>query len=98
VHPSQLYEAGALLLIGVALNVLYPRRAFAGQITLTYLLLYAGARTVTEAFRGDDRGFFLEGILGQTLSFSQGISACIAIGALVTLVVMRRAAGASSSS
>ena len=50
---------------------------------LTYLLCYAIARGVLELWRGDaGRGWFLEGVLGRTLSTSQGLSMMVAVSAL----------------
>lgn len=74
-HPTQLYEAGALFAIAALLNVLYGRKRFHGQVLLSYLGLYAASRFVLEGFRGDlTRGWFLEGVLGQVLSLSQGVA------------------------
>lgn len=93
VHPTQLYEVGYLLLIFIVVNWLYPRKRFDGQIALTYLSLYALLRTANEFLRGDEtRGYFLEGILGQTLSTSQGLSLLVATLAIgVFFVAARRA-------
>jgi phosphatidylglycerol:prolipoprotein diacylglycerol transferase len=90
VHPVQLYEAAALVGIGVVVNALYERRRFDGQVIGTYVLLYAVARAALETFRGDDRGWFLV----EALSFSQGVSALLATAALVLLVVLARRAAA----
>lgn len=80
-HPVQLYEAALLLAITAAVNVAYDRRRFDGQIFLAYLAAYAVIRPVMEAFRGDQtRGFFLEPVLGEALSFSQGISLAVIAG------------------
>ena len=94
VHPTQLYEVGYNLLIFAAVSWMYSRRKFDGQVMLLYLVLYAFARSVNETFRGDEtRGYFLEGVLGQTLSFSQGISILVAFAGIgVFLVMARRAA------
>lgn len=82
-HPAQLYEALGLFGITLAVNVLYPRRRFDGQVFLLYAGLYAALRPVMELFRGDGtRGWFLEGLLGQTLSLSQGLSLVVAVGCL----------------
>jgi len=93
-HPVQLYEAGALFAIAALCNLFYRHRSFDGQVMLLYLSLYAGARAGLEFFRGDlDRGWFLESLLGQTLTFSQGMSLLLAAGAVaVFLVGARRAA------
>ena len=56
-HPTQLYEAGAELLI-----LMRPARTerkgrpFPGRTFWLYMLLYAVSRFVIEIFRGDERG------------------------------------------
>lgn len=83
-HPVQLYEAGALLLIGLIANLVFFKKRFHGQVMLVYLLLYAAARVIVETFRGDtSRGYFLESVLGSTLSYSQGFSILLAVFAVV---------------
>jgi phosphatidylglycerol:prolipoprotein diacylglycerol transferase len=56
-HPTQLYEAGAELLI-LALLLFTERRGkpFPGRTFWLYMLLYAISRYVIEIFRGDPRG------------------------------------------
>ena len=83
VHPVQLYEAFALAGIAGITNLFYARRRFDGQVFMLYLLLYAVLRSITETYRGDiSRGFFLPELLGETLSFSQGMSILVAIAAI----------------
>ena len=56
-HPTQLYEAGAELLILVILLATESRgRRFAGRTFWLYMLMYAISRYVIEMFRGDPRG------------------------------------------
>jgi phosphatidylglycerol:prolipoprotein diacylglycerol transferase len=56
-HPTQLYEAGAELLILAGLLALERRgRAFPGRTFWTYLLVYGVSRFVIEFYRGDPRG------------------------------------------
>ena len=56
-HPTQLYDAGAELLILIVLLVTERRgRPFAGRTFWLYMLLYAISRFVVEFYRGDDRG------------------------------------------
>jgi phosphatidylglycerol:prolipoprotein diacylglycerol transferase len=56
-HPTQLYEAGAELLILVFLLVFERKgRPFPGRTFWLYMLLYAISRFVVEFFRGDERG------------------------------------------
>lgn len=82
-HPTQLYEAAWLLLVGIVVNLRYSRRRFEGEITALYLLLYALGRGVIEAFRGDaTRGYFLPEVFGTWLSYSQGVSVLIALVAV----------------
>src|SRR5512137_1891518 len=60
-HPTQLYESfGELGLFLLLVVVIRPRKRFHGQVLATWLLLYAGLRTLVEAFRGDvERGVVL---------------------------------------
>lgn len=75
-HPVQLYEAAATLLIFVVLLVLARKRKFHGQIILAYAFLYAVARFIIEFWRDDPRG----ALLG--LSTSQFVAVLIFLGAL----------------
>jgi phosphatidylglycerol:prolipoprotein diacylglycerol transferase len=69
-HPTQVYEALAGLVIFVALMLLERRgRAFAGRTFWTFVTLYASLRFVIEFFRDDDRG-----MVSTALSTSQAIS------------------------
>jgi len=85
-HPVQLYEVGATLLIFVILLVMARKRRFHGQIVLAYALLYAVARFTIEFWRDDPRG----ALLG--LSTSQLIALLIFIGGVIALIYRSRAA------
>ena len=75
-HPVQLYESGFIFLLLGALWLLRSRRQFAGQIFLTYLMVYSIGRSILELFRGDEaRGYVIEG----WLSHSQFISILVFI-------------------
>lgn len=91
-HPTQLYESFAMLLVFGFLLWLHKRRSFSGQVILTYALLYSIIRFAIEFVRDDPRG----DILGLTtltgLSTSQIISIVIGITALILLVIRRRRA------
>ena len=54
-YPTQLFEAMALLVILIIIWKI--KRKF-----LTYMICYAVARFVIECFRGDDRGYLIQGI------------------------------------
>lgn len=79
-HPTQLYEAGALLVIFVILLVMFRHRKFHGQIVLAYAMLYSVARFIVEFWRDDPRGE----VMG--LSTSQFIAVLFFIGALIGFI------------
>jgi len=66
VHPTQLYEITVLLLIMGVILFIKKRQIFYGQIFLIYIALYAIARGVLELFRGDKRGYIIDGILSDS--------------------------------
>jgi phosphatidylglycerol:prolipoprotein diacylglycerol transferase len=82
-HPTQLYEAGAELLILILLLTTerFGRR-FAGRTFWLYMLLYAISRFIIEFFRGDDNGHV--GIF-TTSQFISVVLAPLAIGMLAYL-------------
>ncbi len=66
-HPVQLYESTATLLLCGLLLWRYGRKRFAGQIFCLYLMIYPILRFGLEFFRGDaDRGFVLDGLLSTS--------------------------------
>jgi phosphatidylglycerol:prolipoprotein diacylglycerol transferase len=84
-HPTQLYEAGAELLILIVLLLTERKgRPFPGRTFWLYMLLYAISRFVIEFYRGDDRG-----TVGM-FSTSQFISIVLAPLAIVMLVYLSR--------
>ena len=52
-HPTQLYEACALLAVGLAARVMYKKRGWNGQIMALYLVSYGVIRAGLETLRGD---------------------------------------------
>jgi phosphatidylglycerol:prolipoprotein diacylglycerol transferase len=91
-HPTQLYESFAMLLVFLFLLWLHKRKRFSGQVILAYALLYSIIRFAIEFVRDDPRGdvFGLTTLTG--LSTSQLISLVIGITALIVLIVRRRRA------
>jgi phosphatidylglycerol---prolipoprotein diacylglyceryl transferase len=91
-HPTQLYESFAMLLVFLFLLWLHKRKRFSGQVILAYAVLYSGIRFAIEFVRDDPRGdvFGLTTLTG--LSTSQLISLVIGIGALIIMIVRRRRA------
>lgn len=86
-HPTQLYEAGAELLILFGLLFLERRgRNFPGRTFWSYMLLYGISRFIIEFYRGDPRGQIL------TFSTSQLISLLIVPVSLFMLFRLGRGA------
>jgi phosphatidylglycerol:prolipoprotein diacylglycerol transferase len=82
-HPTQLYEAGAELIILLLLLATERKgRPFAGRTFWLYMLLYAISRFVIEFYRGDERGTV--GMF-STSQFISIVLAPLAIGMLVYL-------------
>jgi phosphatidylglycerol:prolipoprotein diacylglycerol transferase len=85
-HPTQLYEAGAALIIVIVLVGTEKRgRPFAGRTFWSYMFLYAVSRYIIEMYRGDPRGT----VFGM-FSTSQFISLVLAPLSLVMLFLLSR--------
>ena len=85
-HPTQLYEAGAeLLILAVLLATERRGRQFPGRTFWLYVLLYGISRFIIEFYRGDDRGL----VMG-VLSTSQFVSVLLVPLAIVMLVLLGR--------
>jgi len=86
-HPTQLYESAAALLIFFGLLWLSGRKRFEGQVALVYLVFYAATRFVIEFYRGDAaRGTVFHGLL----STSQFIAILVAVAAGVLYPYLMR--------
>ena len=91
-HPTQLYESFAALLIFFFLLWLHRRKRFTGQVIACYAVLYGLTRFLIEFVRDDPRGD-IAGLTSLThLSTSQLISLLVVIGGLVFLFVRWRRA------
>jgi len=85
VHPTQLYEAAACLLIFLWLYFFVrPRKRFSGQLFFLFCMAYAVARFAIEFLRADQRGE----ILGMSTSQTLGIP--LFLFGLVMYIVYRR--------
>ncbi len=82
-HPTQLYESLAMLIVFGILVYLHKKKRFNGQVLIGYMILYPIVRFTIEFFRADPRGdlFGLTTLTG--LSTSQIISLIVAVGAIV---------------
>ncbi|HEV8317286.1 MAG TPA: prolipoprotein diacylglyceryl transferase [Vicinamibacterales bacterium] len=84
-HPTQIYEAGAELLILIFLLATERKgRQFPGRTFWLYMFLYAVSRFVIEFYRGDPRGV----VLG--VSTSQFISIVLAPLSIIMLIWLAR--------
>jgi phosphatidylglycerol:prolipoprotein diacylglycerol transferase len=89
-HPTQLYESFAMLLVFFFLFWLHKRKRFDGQVVLMYAVLYSTIRFAIEFVRDDPRGDIL-GLTSLTgLSTSQLISLVVGISAIIVLLIRRR--------
>jgi phosphatidylglycerol---prolipoprotein diacylglyceryl transferase len=86
-HPTQLYDAGAeLLILGVLLFTERKGKPFAGRTFWLYLALYGISRFIIEFYRGDpNRGTVMAG-----LSTSQFVSLLLVPASLLMLAYLRR--------
>lgn len=89
-HPTQLYESFAMLLVFVFLLWLHKYRRFNGQVILFYALLYSVIRFAIEFLRADPRGDLFGLTTLTALSTSQLISLIVGAGALVFLIMRWR--------
>ena len=96
-HPTQLYESFAMLIVFFFLLWLHKKKKFSGQVILAYVVIYATVRFLIEFVRDDPRG----DILGLTtltgLSTSQLIGIVAGIGALILFVVRWRRTNVSTA-
>src|ERR1043166_6648374 len=96
-HPTQLYESFAMLVVFFSLLWLHKKKKFSGQVILAYAVIYAMVRFMIEFVRDDPRG----DVLGLTtltgLSTSQLIGLVVGIGALILLIIRWRRASARAA-
>ena len=97
-HPAQLYESLAMLVVFGILLWVHKHRRFNGQVILLYVLLYSVIRFANEFVRDNRRSDIL-GLTALTgLSISQLISIVIGITALVLLIIKWRKTNAVAKS
>jgi phosphatidylglycerol:prolipoprotein diacylglycerol transferase len=96
-HPTQLYESFAMLLVFAFLLWLHKRRLFDGQVILFYALLYSLVRFSIEFFRDDPRGDVFGLTSATGLSTSQLISIVIGVGSLILLIKRWRKASSRTA-
>jgi phosphatidylglycerol---prolipoprotein diacylglyceryl transferase len=83
-HPTQLYESAANLMVFFIMLAIRPYKRFDGQLFLIYIILYGVNRSIIEMFRDDFRGATILGIF----SISQIIAIVSAISSIIALIVL----------
>ena len=79
------------LLLAGGLIWLRGRKRFVGQVFLTYFTIYPILRSLNELVRQDEqRGYFMEQLLGENLTNAQGISLAMFSAALLGWIVLSR--------
>ena len=78
-HPAQLYESIPMIAVFLILVYSWKHRRFEGRQLGLYLILYSSLRFTVEFFRGDPRGFLLNGLLSTSqfislFAFAAGIA------------------------
>jgi phosphatidylglycerol:prolipoprotein diacylglycerol transferase len=58
-HPTQLYESFAMIIVFFFLLWLHKKKKFSGQVILAYAMIYATVRFLIEFVRDDPRGDIL---------------------------------------
>lgn len=86
VHPTQLYDSFANLLLYLGLAWLYRRKKFDGQVFAAFLIGYAILRSIVEIFRGD----YQAGEIRAGLTPGQFVSLGIAAIGIALLVLLPR--------
>ena len=83
-HPTQMYEAGAeLLILGFLLATERRGRPFGGRTFWSYMFLYAVSRYIVEIYRGDPRGMVFDAF--STSQFISLLLAPLSVGMIVWL-------------
>jgi len=85
-HPTQLYESGANLIVFLLLFFFRKSKQYDGQLFWIYMAVYGVNRSIIETFRADFRG----GELFHLLSISQTIGLGFAALAVIMLIVLGR--------
>jgi phosphatidylglycerol---prolipoprotein diacylglyceryl transferase len=91
-HPTQLYEAGAeLLILGILLFTEKKGRPYPGRTFWSYMLMYGISRFIIEFYRGDVRGTVQ--LFSTVFSTSQFVSLLVIPLSLIMLVYLGRIYG-----
>ncbi len=85
VHPTQIYFSIFDFIVFLVLAWRYPRRAFLGEITIMYLVLYGQNRFSGEFFRGDNLPVLWGMTQAQIISLG-----FVAVATILYLILFRK--------
>jgi len=85
-HPTQLYSSAAAFIVFLITQFFKRRKPYNGFLMILTFLLYAIERFIIEFFRGDERGWVIEGFL----STSQFISLIVIVTCGLFLFYFRK--------
>jgi phosphatidylglycerol:prolipoprotein diacylglycerol transferase len=92
-HPTQLYESIAMLVVFGILVLIHRKKRFDGQVLIAYGIIYSIVRFIIEFVRDDPRGDLFGLTTATGLSTSQIISLIVAAGAIIFMIMRLRNAG-----
>jgi phosphatidylglycerol:prolipoprotein diacylglycerol transferase len=84
-HPTQVYDVLAGIVIFLILLIITSRKKFEGQVFVWFLILHSTARLLTERFRGDDRGM----IPWAEMTATQLLAVLILLSAVIALFLLK---------
>jgi phosphatidylglycerol:prolipoprotein diacylglycerol transferase len=84
-HPTQVYDFLAGILIFAILVIITSKKTFEGQVFVWFLVLHSTARLVTEKLRGDDRGL----VPWTEMTVTQLVAVLILISGVVALFLLK---------
>jgi phosphatidylglycerol:prolipoprotein diacylglycerol transferase len=90
-HPVQLYEALAALLLFLVLRAVSRRTSVAGRTTAVFLMLHAVSRAALDVFRWDERGWLIPrvGDSGFAVSTTQFLAVPVFFAGVALWLVRR---------
>ncbi len=84
-HPTQLYSSLGAFFTFIIIYSFRKRKSFDGQLTLIWVFMYSGLRTIIEFFRGDVRGM----LVSEQFSVTHILAFLLALSSLTALIVLR---------
>ena len=90
VYPTQLLNSLNALIIFIVLSIWMKYRKFDGQIFWLFVMIYCGARFMTDFLRGDSSESFFGGLLFGRFTLAQSFCFIGIITSIIMLIVLRK--------